>query len=427
MNYLLLIFSTIIYASFGVSNLFFILFSTFTSFFAAKYFNKKNKKILFTLCITINILILIFFKLILFNHFFGVFSGKNILVPLGISYYTFQILSYLIDVYQNKYVAEENILHYLLFVLYIPYLFIGPINRYDKIKETLFAKRSFSKDRLWNGLLRILWGLFKKLVIAARIGIIISAITGNQQVYRGTYVLFAVLLYSIQLYSDFSGGIDIVIGFSNILGISLQENFDRPYFSETVKDFWRKWHISLSNWLKDYIYIPLGGNKCSNIRQKCNVLITFIISGLWHGIHYILWGLCHGLFVAFQKKKISKHKIVNQVITFLIVSVLWVFFVYPSTLDAIKMFITIFTSWNFITVFQNMGNLGLDFINAIVLIISMIILWIYDFKKDTICHKIHAMKTENKLLLVCFMILVILVFGIYGYGFNVNDFIYSKF
>ena len=172
--------------------------------------------------------------------------------------------------------------------MYIPHLFIGPIARYDEMKNELKSKRKISLNNLYNGGIRILWGLFKKLVIAGRISIIITTITGNSEIYNGWYALLAMFAYSIQLYSDFSGGIDIVIGVSKILEINLPENFNSPFLAENIKEFWRRWHITLSTWLKDYIYIPLGGNRCGKFRKSINVLITFIVSGLWHGVNYIL-------------------------------------------------------------------------------------------------------------------------------------------
>ena len=305
-NIILLLCSTAIYATFGLSGIVFILISAISTYLAAKYM-KKNKRLIFYSVLCLNLSLLVFFKFYTLSTFL---KGK-ILVPLGISYYTFQVLGYLIDVYKDKYKPEKSIFNYLLFVMYIPYLFIGPINRYDKVKTTLFKDRAIKKDNLLNGLIRIIFGLFKKYVIAARIGIIVGTISSNPTTYFGAYVFLALILYSFQLYSDFSGGIDVVLGISKILNIELEENFNTPYLSENIREFWRRWHMSLSNWFKDYVYIPLGGNRCSKLRNKINLMITFIVSGLWHGINYFFWGVFHGLLVAFCPKRYSDFKVLN--------------------------------------------------------------------------------------------------------------------
>jgi D-alanyl-lipoteichoic acid acyltransferase DltB (MBOAT superfamily) len=273
MNIILLILSIVIYASFGITNLIFILFSIITSFVAAKCFKYKYKKAILISTILINAIILLFIKLILFKEgIFNQFINFNIMIPLGISYYTLQVTSYLADVYKGKYKAENNIFKYMLYIMYIPHLFIGPISKYDDMKETLFSKRRLTWNNLYLGSARIAWGLLKKIVIAGRIAIVTSTIASNIDVYTGWYVVLAVFLYSIQLYADFSGGIDVVIGVSKILGIDLMENFDSPFYSESIKEFWRRWHISLGAWLREYIYIPLGGNRCGTLRKNINLL-----------------------------------------------------------------------------------------------------------------------------------------------------------
>lgn len=416
MNIILLIISIAIYLSYGIQNAIYILFSMLTSFIAAKHV-KNNKKIL-AITVTINAAILIFMK-------FLPYTNLSIVAPLGIAYYTLQVISYLVDVYKGKYEYEKNIIDYALYIMYIPHLFIGPIIRYDEIKTQLKAKRKITLNNLYDGGIRILWGLFKKLVIAGRISIIITTITGNVETYNGMYALLAMFIYSIQLYSDFSGGIDIVIGVSKILGINLNENFNSPFMAENIKEFWRRWHISLSTWLKDYIYIPLGGNRCSKFRQGINVLITFIVSGLWHGVNYIIWGIAHGIFVLFGDKYKTKYKWINRSINFVIVSILWSFFIWNDNITAINMITSIFTNFNFVELCNNILNLGLAIADWIVLIIATIALIKFDGSKYK--EKIKSKTTEQKLIIICTISLIILVFGIYGIGFNVTEFIYSKF
>lgn len=418
MNFLLLLVSIIIYASYGLSNFIYIGFSMLTTFIAVKYLKSKNKKIILAGTIAVNALILIGVK-------FLPYTDINILAPLGVSYYTLQVISYLIDVYRGKYEYEKSIFNYALYIMYIPHLFIGPISRYDEMKKQLTAKRKITVDNIYNGGIRILWGLAKKLIIAGRIAIVIDTITSSG--FNGGYAFLAMVLYSIQLYSDFSGGIDIVLGISKMLGIDLIENFDAPYYSQNIKEFWRKWHISLSSWLRDYIYIPLGGSRCSKIRKAINVLITFAVSGLWHGANYIAWGILHGIFVLMGDKYNTKYKWFNRVLNFIIVSFLWSFFIWNNSIEALRMMGSVFTNFNITEVWRNVLSLGITFADWIVLIISTIILFIYDGNKNKILNKKDKISNSMKLAIICTLGLIVLTFGIYGIGFNVNEFIYSRF
>lgn len=418
MNFLLLLVSIIIYASYGLSNFIYIGFSMLTTFIAVKYLKSKNKKIILAGTIAVNALILIGVK-------FLPYTDINILAPLGVSYYTLQVISYLVDVYRGKYEYEKSIFNYALYIMYIPHLFIGPISRYDEMKKQLTARRKITVDNIYNGGIRILWGLSKKLIIAGRIAIVIDTITSSG--FNGVYAFLAMVLYSIQLYSDFSGGIDIVLGISKMIGIDLIENFDAPYYSQNIKEFWRKWHISLSSWLRDYIYIPLGGSRCSKIRKAINVLITFAVSGLWHGANYILWGILHGIFVLMGDKYNTKYKWFNRVLNFIIVSFLWSFFIWNNSMEALRMMGSVFTNFNITEVWRNVLSLGITFADWIVLIISTIILFIYDGNKNKILNKKDKISNSMKLAIICTLGLIVLTFGIYGIGFNVNEFIYSRF
>ena len=418
--YVLLVISICVYASLGVKSLLYIIISSVTTYIATLLFQKnKYKKLILIITLIINIGILVIIKSELI---------KNIIVPLGVSYYTFQVVSYLIDVYRNKYKPERNIAKYFVYTMYFPYLFIGPINRFDDISDSLFKEdKKINLSSMYNGILRIGWGFFKKLLIANRINVLIVAITQNPSEYNGAFALFAMLLYSIQLYADFSGGIDIVIGFSKVLQINVKENFDTPYISQNIQEFWRRWHISLSSWFRDYVYIPLGGNRCSKLRHYFNTIIVFLLSGLWHGVNYVLWGLLHAIFLILGKFITTKNKYLNITVTFLIVSFLWSFFIWPTTLEALQMMGSVFTTFNYSELFTNILNLGLNLANYIVLIISVILLIIYDLKREKINSKLKSLKTEHKLILFAGLVWVILIFGMYGIGFNASEFIYNKF
>ncbi len=230
-----------------------------------------------------------------FNHTLPVFS---IVQPLGISFYTLQALGYIIDVYRNKYIPEKNLAKHALYILYFPQIVQGPIGRCDLLSAQLFRGNHFDYTQVKFGLQLVLWGFFKKLVIADRCGILVNEVFTNYQNYSGYQILIASLFYTVQIYADFSGFTDIAIGVSQSLGIKLSDNFKQPYFSRSIQDFWRRWHISLSSWFRDYIYFPLGGNRKGELRKYLNVILVFVISGLWHGVgfNYIAWGLLHGSY-----------------------------------------------------------------------------------------------------------------------------------
>ena len=353
--------------------------------------------------------------------------GISLIAPLGVSYFTLQIISYNVDVYKGKYEPERNLFRYALFVTYLPHLFIGPIDRYDTVRAALYENRCMSWENFFAGAARALWGLFKKLVIASRCGVIISAISADPETFRGAYALAAMLLYSVQLYADFSGGIDSVLGISQMLGVRLSENFDTPYLSQSFQEFWRRWHMTLGAWLRNYVYIPLGGNRKGKVRKVINLIITFLVSGLWHGVQYILWGLFNGIFVAFGTKLQTKWKTLNRVCTVFLVSLLWSFFVWPDALTAVKMVGSVFTTFNYGEFFTTVGSLGLVLSDWIVLALAFAALWIYDVKKPVFGGWFAKITPAAKTAIICGLALLVLVFGMYGIGFNAESFIYSKF
>jgi len=386
----------------------------------------SNNKVYMLLAVTINLLLLIFFKFLPYEQKVIPILGA-LTVPIGISYYTLQLISYIVDIYKNKYKPETNIIDFALFVLFIPHLYIGPIYRYNDFKKQISKPLKITADNLLNGSIRILWGLLKKLVIASRLSVVIGTISSDTATYYGAYALFAMLLYSFQLYSDFSGGIDMVLGISKIFGINLIENFNTPFMSQTVKEFWNRWHISLGTWLRDYIYIPLGGNRKGKIRKAINVLITFTISGFWHGINYLLWGVLNGIFVILGDRLKSRFKWLNRAITFIIISFLWAFFIWPDTVTALKMITSVFVNFNLFSLCNQILDLGLVLSDWIVLLLAIIILITSDIKYQNLTTKVKELSVEKKLIIICTFILVVLVFGMYGIGFNATEFIYSKF
>jgi D-alanyl-lipoteichoic acid acyltransferase DltB (MBOAT superfamily) len=292
----------------------------------------KAKKFLF-LGILFVLTILGFFKY--FNFFVEQFSFsfKSILLPLGISYYSFKAISYLIDIYKQKRSSEPSFTFYALYISFFPHLICGPIVRSETITEPLKKGIAYNPELFKQGFLLLVSGLFKKVVIADRIGTYINTIFATPEAYPSFALLLALLLFALQLYCDFGGYSEIAVGFTKMFGIPCNDNFLRPYFALNIRDFWRRWHISLSSWLRDYVYIPLGGNRLGKKRQHFNTLVTFIACGIWHGsaLHFILWGIWHGVFNTLTPRKDPQLfkkpvKILAFVLTFSIVLFGWLLF-----------------------------------------------------------------------------------------------------
>lgn len=406
-----------VYAGYGIPGLLYLAAVTAVSY-GAGLLIPKHKWVLYA-SIVFNAAALLIVKAQPVLHW-------EFVAPLGISYFTLQILSYHIDLARGKYEPERNFLHYGLYITYLPHIFLGPIEPYPKMKQSLLSRR-FSWDGISAGAIRALWGLAKKLVIASRVGVIIGAISADPASYRGAYALIAMVLYSLQLYADFSGGIDCVIGVSQMLGLSMSENFDAPYFSQSFQEFWRRWHITLGAWLREYIYIPLGGNRKGKVRKFINLVITFLVSGLWHGANYLLWGLFNGIFVAFGTKFQTKSKALNRLVTFLLISLLWSFFVWPDAATAVKMVGSVFTDFHYGAALSAIRTMGLTVGDWMVLAAATALLWAYDWKAKAVREKIGAMSPAARTAIACLLGLLILVFGMYGIGFNASAFIYSRF
>ena len=281
-------------------------------------------------------------------------SVLNLVLPVGISFYTFQTLSYTIDVYRKRMKATHSLIEYMTFVSFFPQLVAGPIERASRLLPQFMNDRCFDASRIRDGLRRILWGLMKKMMLADNLGIIVDAIYTDIAAASGAQLALATVCFAFQIYCDFSAYSDIAIGTAQLFGIRLMRNFDYPYFSASMAEFWRRWHISLSTWFRDYVYIPLGGSRKSRCRVTLNVLLTFIISGLWHGAawHFVFWGAIHGLAVVpsflcrSQIKRTSVDIPVGDVLlpgpltalrilgTFLITCLGWIFFRAESLADA---------------------------------------------------------------------------------------------
>lgn len=272
------------------------------------------------------------------------FSGLNWAIPLGISFFTFQAVGYLMDVYYQRIKAEHNWWDYMLFVSFFPQIMSGPISKAKDLLPQIKTCRKFDATMATQGLKWFVWGLFLKVMMADRLGMYVDKVLDNYMFNSGTSCLLAVVYYSFQIYGDFAGYSFMAMGVGKLMGFNLINNFQRPYLSTSITDFWRRWHISLSTWLKDYVYIPLGGSRCSKGRNYWNIFVTFLVSGIWHGANwtFIFWGILHGVFQVIEKmlgwqKCTTSSKLIRFsriLLTFVLVSIAWIFFRQPTIGDA---------------------------------------------------------------------------------------------
>lgn len=284
--------------------------------------------------------------------------GLNWAIPIGISFYSFQAIGYLVDVYKQRIPAERNFLDYALFVSFFPQILSGPISKASDLLPQIKSKRAFDEAKAIQGLKWLLWGMFLKTVMADRLGLYVDSVYNNYQYQSGLSCLIASFMYTMQIYGDFAGYSLMAIGVGRLMGFDLVNNFNRPYFATSITEFWKRWHISLTRWLTTYIYIGLGGNRCSKIRQYINIIITFVVSGIWHGANwtFIIWGLMHGVLQCFEKSlgidpkgKYSKSKIsrnlavLRMFVTFCLVNLAWILFRMPSLESAKEVLYKIFT------------------------------------------------------------------------------------
>ncbi|MBD5523967.1 MAG: MBOAT family protein [Lachnospiraceae bacterium] len=416
-NLILLFVGLAVYAGYGISVLY-LLTVTLLSYLAGRLI-PRHRWVMWV-CTVLQALLLLLLRM---QHRL---QYPLLIAPIGISYFTLQIMAYHVDLYRGKYEPEKNILRFGLFVTWLPHIFIGPIEPYPQMRAAL-EERHISGEDFLKGAVRSLWGLFKKLVIAARLGVVVSAISADPELFNGAYALAAMLLYSVQLYADFSGGIDIVLGVSRMLGIRMSENFDAPYFSQSIPEFWRRWHMTLGNWLREYVYIPLGGSRKGKTRKFLNTMVTFLISGIWHGGGYILWGLLHGILVFIGDKFKTKSRALNSTVTFLLVSFLWSFFIWPDTAAVLRMTGSVFTVFNYNIFFAGISGMGLTVGDWIVLGVACLQLWLYDWKSRSMKARFCAFSPAAKVSVICLLALIVLTFGMYGIGFSASEFIYSRF
>lgn len=401
-NLLILISSYFFYGWWNWKFVFLLLLSTILDFFygfAVYSSNSKRSKFFLILSVICNLSVLGFFKY--YNFFISEFSNVlksfgidyspiflNILLPVGISFYTFHGMSYVFDIYYKKQKPVKSFIDYAVFVSFFPLLVAGPIERANHLLPQVQIKRVFNYNQALGGCRLILWGLFKKVFIADSLSGIVNNIFDNYQDFSGPTLIVGAIAFAFQIYCDFSGYSDVALGTAKLLGFELLSNFKFPYFSRNIPEFWRRWHISLSSWFRDYLYIPLGGSRKGNFNTVINTLIIFTVSGFWHGAswNFIVWGVIHALgflpfvlfkknrslneeTVAFNKMYPSIKELFQMLMTFLFVTFAWIFFRAENLTKAVDYISIIFSDFNnFISNFRNIEGLS-SFKYIIVLII----------------------------------------------------------
>lgn len=392
-------------------------------------------------------------------------SAVDMIIPMGISFYTFQTMGYIIDVYRGKQSAEKNIFKLALFVSFFPQLVQGPISRFSDLSKTLFDVHRPEASNISYGLMRILWGYFKKVVIADRMITAVTALVGNPEIYQGTYVFIAMLFYAFELYCDFTGGIDITIGIAQTMGITLAENFNLPYFSKNIKEYWNRWHITMGTWFTDYIFYPisvsgpmlklskwsrshLGETIGKRVPVYLSSFVVWFATGIWHGAawNFLVWGLmnfvvimisqeCEPLYEKFHHRFSVKGKApyeMMQIIrTILLMSCIRMFDCYRDVPLTFKMIGSMFTNVN-MRVFADgsLLNLGISMEDYIVLFVGFIIILsvsIYKYRNGSIRDVIYKKPAFVFYGLMAILLWAILIFGAYGVGYDSSQFIYNQF
>jgi len=390
-----------------------------------------------------------------FFHWNYPIEALKIILPIGLSFHTFQSMSYVIEVYRGKQKVERNFGIYALYVMFYPQLVAGPIERPQNLLHQFYEPHYFEYQRAIDSLKLMIWGLFKKVVIADRLAILVNHIYGNPSGYTGIPLIVATLFFAIQIYCDFSGYSDIAIGSAQFMGFKLMDNFNRPYFSKSIAEFWKRWHISLSTWFRDYLYIPLGGNRVSNHRWYYNLFITFLISGLWHGANwtYIIWGALNGFYLIFGiwTEKIREkaadliglsrypliYKYTKVAITFSLVCFAWIFFRASNVFDALYIISHILSgtaetirnmiSGDYAVARSLLVGKGLGLpINEILLgslFTALLIAFHYIQRHGSIRHMLSEKPIYFRWAAYYLIVITILVFGV----FNKSQFIYFQF
>lgn len=403
---MLLIASYFFYICYQYELVFLIFGTTLVSWLMSKLIERTEriavKRLALAVTLVVTLGVLFFYKY--FNFLSGSVSGiiellggspsrfeLDLMLPVGISFYTFQTLSYVIDVYRGDVKTEPNFFYYALFVSFFPQLVAGPIERPGNLIPQLKEAHPWSRDNAVKGAKHMLVGFFKKICVADLISVYVNAVYNNVGNATAIGVIVATCLFAVQIYCDFSGYTDIAIGCARVMGIRLMKNFDHPYMATSIKEFWSRWHISLSSWFRDYLYIPLGGNRCAKWRHLMNIMIVFLVSGLWHGAAwtFVIWGAIHGLYqvigtLTAKPRAALIHKCgltersaavvwVRRINTFILVVFSWLFFRANSFSDALSLIKTLFTGWN-VSLSDALSQMELGLVGILMTVFSILTL-----------------------------------------------------
>ena len=423
---------------------------------------RRRKNLWVALSFVSNLAILFFFKyfnfaadsLVRILSAAGVHAAVprfDVILPVGISFYTFQALGYTVDVYRREVRPEKNFFKYALFVSFFPQLVAGPIERSGNLLRQIDEVHRPDFDRIRDGLMMMLYGYFQKVVLAEYLGIAVDHVFDSWETATGFQLAAAAVCFAFQIYCDFASYSGIAIGAAKVMGFRLMENFDTPYLSRSVAEFWRRWHISLSTWLRDYLYIPLGGNRRGTVRRRINLMIVFLVSGLWHGAswHFVIWGGLNGIWqiagewlrpVRERAVRLfgvdvntASHKLLNILTTFILIDISWVFFRADSfriALCILKRIFGIGIPGHWFTWGNNLSTMGLSPAQAQVLAVSLCILAFADlcrYRGIVIRRWIAAQGLWLRWLLCLAAVFGVLIFGVYGPGYDASAFIYFQF
>lgn len=443
-NVILLVSSYFFYCCWDWRFAFLIAFTSASSFFSALFIEKGrpgSRRLWLTVNLIVNLCILGFFK---YAGFFvdsflalaGLFGlslngpALQVILPVGISFYTFQALGYTIDVYRGKLPASRNILQFFTFIAFFPQLVAGPIERASRLLPQFEKPRQFSYNQAVEGFMLIVKGLILKMVVADRLAVFVDGVYKNPSAASGVSVVLAILFFAFQLYADFYSYSEIARGSAKLLGVDLMLNFRRPYLSSSFKEFWKRWHISLSSWFSDYIYIPLGGNRKGNIRRVLNVFAVFLLSGLWHGASwtFVAWGFCCALFMVVLDKTLShtsRVPLLNPLVVFVLWALSLVLFRSQHFADAAHLFSSMGFGETEQLLTYGLGKAEL-ITSGVLLLLIIIQEWISEHY-DEVLQKVY-LKAPAYVRMLCILVaLLVLVFlGRYGIG-SESKFIYFQF
>lgn len=455
---ILLTANIVFYLSFGVQNLLILVSMILISYFCAIFLRRRRSGA----ALFISILLCVF-PLLLFKYYNFTLTSLDLLLqkynvpsislpmlrymePLGISFFTFKILSYLSEIYKGTFQKPHNILDYAIYISFFPTIISGPIDAPESFLQQLKTRKLYRSRIFIEGSLISLLGYFEKMIVADRLAPIVSHIFGNYADYSGFPLFFTSILYSLQIYLDFSGYTMIVVGIARMLGIQCASNFEQPYFSSGIQEFWRRWHISLSTWLKNYIYIPLGGNRKGEIRKNINLLVTFLVSGIWHGAgwNFIFWGMLHGCYQVVGGLT-SKFRIrikdqchltgtrvehcIQVLVTFLLVNFAWVIFWSSNSLSTGLKIIRAMFPLNHLS-FDWIYETGISHTEIGILVFAGILIWIIDyfrFHHKNLLEFYFNCNIIVRYAFLYFLIFSILIMGYYGKNFDSSAFIYFQF